>query len=347
MYFNALSQNQLRELSNMVEVYSAWKELDALKKHSYSGSMFWRARGGREYLYQRTRRGSERSLGARTPESEAKYKAWLAGRDETIERLKKMSATLDEQAGILRALATGRIPLDTAAILRNLNQVPKFDFKIVGTHALYLYEMLAGVRFGADQTATRDIDILLDDRKSLKVLTDAGKPEAFLLATVQAADASFKKRTAQDFRLTNAEGYMVEFLRAEPRPPQRRMPLDEALSVDDVQPARIAGLQWLVSAPSVSGMVLDMRGYPLDVTCPDPRFLAAHKAWVSARPDRDPLKSRKDYLQAKAIFQLVADHLPQLRLDDRFLAQLPGPLRQHAQDLLPDLSAGDGLKPRW
>ena len=45
---------------------------------------------------------------------------------------------------------------------------------------------------------------------------------------------------------------------------------------------------------------------------PDPRVFAAHKLWLSKRPDRDPLQRRRDAAQAQAVASLVALHLPHL-----------------------------------
>ncbi|KWT82717.1 MULTISPECIES: GSU2403 family nucleotidyltransferase fold protein [unclassified Variovorax] len=44
----------------------------------------------------------------------------------------------------------------------------------------------------------------------------------------------------------------------------------------------------------------------------DPRAFVRVKRWLAARKDRDPLKRRKDRLQADVVDSLIKNYLPQL-----------------------------------
>ena len=44
----------------------------------------------------------------------------------------------------------------------------------------------------------------------------------------------------------------------------------------------------------------------------DPRAFVRVKRWLAARKDRDPLKRRKDRLQADVVDSLIENYLPQL-----------------------------------
>ncbi|WP_201221746.1 GSU2403 family nucleotidyltransferase fold protein [Halochromatium roseum] len=44
---------------------------------------------------------------------------------------------------------------------------------------------------------------------------------------------------------------------------------------------------------------------------PDPRAFAFHKAWLSQRMDREPVKKPRDLAQAFAVARLIRDQRPQ------------------------------------
>jgi hypothetical protein len=140
-------------------------------------------------------------------------------------------------------------------------------------------------------------------------------------------DKSFRARGPRDFRLTNDAGYMVEFIRPEPRPIYRAMPGAAPLVEGDVEPAPIGGLQWLVNAPLIEAVVIDERGFPTLMRAADPRFWAAHKLWLAERENRDQQKKIRDGQPAHVLLDLIPAKLPQLRLDEDFVRILPGALR--------------------
>jgi hypothetical protein len=102
----------------------------------------------------------------------------------------------------------------------------------------------------------------------------------------------------------------------------------------DMTAAEIEGLVWLQNCPQVQQVAIDERGYPVPLAVPDPRAFALHKMWVSERPDRDPLKARRDAAQARSVAGLVLRYLPQLRFDDPAIAALPKALRDRADGLV-------------
>jgi hypothetical protein len=203
--------------------------------------------------------------------------------------------------------------------------------RVIGTNALYAYESLAGVVFNADSTATSDVDILVDDRNRLRLLTEADEPIGLTRLIQSKVDRTFAARSAGDFRLTNDRGYMIEFIRPLSDPMYRSMPGAEPLEDGDIRPAPVPGLQWLVNAPSVEVVVLDERGFPAPMRCPDPRNWAMHKLWLSGRDDRAPEKKIRDREQARITLDLVEQKLPQFPMDEAFLLTLPGQLRNQIE----------------
>jgi hypothetical protein len=92
---------------------------------------------------------------------------------------------------------------------------------------------------------------------------------------------------------------------------------------DDLIAVEIEGLAWLESAPTFESTAIDERGAPLRLVTPDPRVFAIHKLWMSRRPDREPLRRRRDADQARAVAALVAAFMPQLPSRPRNCACCP------------------------
>jgi Nucleotidyltransferase len=69
---------------------------------------------------------------------------------------------------------------------------------------------------------------------------------------------------------------------------------------EDLEGAAIFGLDWLINSPRVEAVAIDERGYPVRLVAIDPRAFALHKAWVSRREDREPLKAVRDLEQAQS-----------------------------------------------
>lgn len=323
MNFNTLDARTIRERVDMAQLWDAWIVADDLRRHSFRGSIGWEVRSGREYLYSR-KGGVVKSLGPRNPATEQTHAAFHQGRDANKARLSSLSVEMDRQAAVLRSLNAGRLPIMAARTLRALRTHDKAaTIRVIGTNALYAYEALAGVVFNSESTATGDVDILVDDRNRLRLLTDTDEQIGLTRLVQTAVDKTFQSRGTMDFRLTNDKGYMIEFVRPEPTPMYRTMPGADPLEDGDIRPAPIVGLQWLVNAPVVEVIVLDERGFPAPMRCPDPRHWAVHKLWLSTRSDRDPQKKIRDRQQADVMLRLITERLPQFPLDVDFQQILP------------------------
>lgn len=327
----------------MAQLWDAWISADDLRRHSFRGYIGWETRSGHEYLYSR-KRSVMKSLGRRNAETEHIHRAFHEGRNANKARLISLSAEMERQAAVLRSLNAGRLPVMAARSLRALRTHDKAaTIRVIGTNALYAYESLAGVAFNSAATATGDVDILVDDRNRLRLLTDGDEQIGLTRLVQKSVDASFQSRGTMDFRLTSDKGYMIEFIRPEQRPNHRRMPGAEPLETDDIRPAPIIGLQWLVNAPVIEVVVIDARGFPAPMRCPDPRYWAIHKMWLSLREDRDPQKKIRDKQQADVMMSLIAEKLPQFPVDKAFRQGLPKELATH----LKLVEVHEATQPLW
>lgn len=347
MNFNDLDARSVRERVDMVQIWQAWSDAESLRQHSFAGFLDWEERNGKEYLYSR-KRGVVKSLGPRTPETERIREAFHTGRDENKKRLSRLAEEMDKQAAILRTLDAGRLPPLAAKVLRAIHiSAQNSTMRVIGTNALYAYEAMAGIAFNAASTATGDIDLLVDDRNKLKILADDNERIGLSALIQRDVDKTFRLRGPRDFRLTNDDGYMVEFVRPEPRPIYREMPGAAPLVEGDIEPAPIVGLHWLVNVPVVETVVIDARGYPAPMRVPDPRFWAAHKLWLSQREDRDSSKKVRDVQQAKILLDVISSKLQHLAFDDEFRKVLPGALWPLLKEELERRPNQMGTKPGW
>jgi hypothetical protein len=349
MSFSDLNEDQARQTIDVEQVFAAYESARSVLERRFSGALSWKTVAGRDYLY-RKRGEIWKSLGPRTPETDAIARQFHEGRTDLTARVANLADRLDAMAPVNRALKLGRLPAIAGRILRALHGAKLIGsgVEVVGTNALYAYERLAGVQIAGAHLATADVDLLFDARRSLRLLAPEVSATG-LVGLLRKVDRSFAVMGKGSFRAVNRDGYMVDLIRPTTkdrmaRPPKSRIGSDGT----DLEAAEIEGLAWLVNSPKVHATVLDARGYPLTMVAPDPRAFALHKLWLAARPDRDPLKQRRDRAQADLLAALLASRLPHLRFDDPALAALPRALRDEAASLVPPPSKGPArLEPDW
>jgi hypothetical protein len=329
-----LDGNQIRQLIDAEQVYEAYRAAVAERHQRFRGSLSWKRVSGREYLYRKVGE-SWKSLGPRTPETSLAHDRFHAGRAAGDERIRELDARIKELARVNRALRLGRVPLTAARVLRRLDRQGLLGsaVSVVGTHALFAYERLAGAHFHPSQVTTADIDLLFDARDRLALAAPAVREEG-LAGLLRAVDDSFRPLAPGSFRAANRAGFMVDLITPMPAAPSQAAAKQIGSGAEELTAAEIDGLSWLQNSPQLSQIVLDERGYPLTLQVPDPRAFALHKIWVSERPDRDRAKARRDRAQAEAIAALVIHHLPQYSFDDPRLSSLPQALRRRAAELV-------------
>ncbi|MEY4590947.1 MAG: hypothetical protein RL497_3023, partial [Pseudomonadota bacterium] len=189
---------------------------------------------------------------------------------------------------------------------------------VAGTHAITAYEALAGRFFDAALTATEDLDFVWRQAKTVEMLVKHPEPCA-LLKHLKTVDNSYTVNTERTFQARNSKGLVIDFI-SDPEGVARA-------PKEYLKPIALAGQEWLISAATLSVVAIDTQGLPVKLVVPDPRVFALHKAWVSQRADRNPLKKAKDLNQALAVAALVKQFLPQYAFNGDFLATLSDELR--------------------
>lgn len=332
-----LNNDQRRETVNTRQRYEAFRAAKG-RLDGFRGSMVWSPTKGTDYLlrsaYEEPGRRRQKSLGPRSAETERIKQEFDAGREEATQRFEAARAVLERQGAINRALGLGRVPLTGARIIRMLDDVGLLGrgLRVVGTHAIYAYEAAAGGFADPEVTTTEDIDLLYDARRELGFIAQGEIAEAGLIGLLKRVDRSFE-RARQNFRAVNQDGYLVDLIRPDAKPPWKEVRDSLADSPGDLAAVAIEGLEWLENAPSFEAVAIDERGMPLRLVAVDPRVFVAHKFWVAEQPSRDPVKRARDRAQARAVARLITSELAHLRFDGAELRMLPKAVFEAARPL--------------
>jgi hypothetical protein len=173
-----------------------------------------------------------------------------------------------------------------------------------------VYESAAGITFADDAVATRDIDLLWDVRKRLVFDTALRQVDSSMLGVLRKVDATFRIRDSQKYTAVNKDGFEVDILR---RKQVADAPHPIRLSDDggDFWVVQAPRAQELIDAPRFSAVIVATNGAMARMNTLAPMAFVRFKKWMSALPERDPLKRRRDALQAKAVEEAVQEYLPQ------------------------------------
>lgn len=302
-----------RQYIDAQSAFSAWEE--AFKEMlNVRGSMRWKNQNSTDYLIRVSPTGSNKSLGPRSAETERIHDRFVTRKSSAQQRFSDLTATLERQQRMNRALFVGRAPRMLVDILNRLHKEGLSEFfTVIGTHALYAYESRAGVLFGETEAmATQDIDFLLDVRKRISFVTKMRHADTSMLKLLQKVDPSFRLREDQKHTAVNSRGFEVDIIRREPEdgdPHPMRLTDDD----DDefyVVPARNAGV--LLDGPPFSAILVSASGHMARMNTISPLTFIQFKRWLAEQPDRDTMKRSRDLLQANMVEELVSEYLPQL-----------------------------------
>ena len=318
MKIKELTTEQRRIAVDALQLYQHFLDLRQEYQH-FRGGLHWKQVGPREYLVKTLdREGHQRSLGPRSPKTEEIILQFVRKKKELREQYQALQDQLTTHAKFCVAAGVNRVPRITADIVRLLDSkaVLGTHLIILGSHAIYAYEMAAGVQLKAGLLQTNDLDTLLDTKTELEIAGDIRN--AGLLGMIQKIDKSFRLARQRSFRAVNSKGFMVDLLRA---------PLQQGRATslgrnEDLVAEPLQGLDWFADAPRLTQIVIAENGYPVRFIVPDPRVFALHKLWLSMHPTRDPLKRKRDFRQGEAVASLALEYL-NLSFDDDAINNLP------------------------
>lgn len=309
-----LPADATRQYIDAVATFEAYEEALA-EAAKVRGGMYWHkgpmSAPDDAYLVRTSASGSEKSLGRRSPETEAMYASFRQRKELAELRRDGLKASLAKHKRMNRALRVGRVAPIIVDILNRLAVTRLGEhFRVVGTHALYAYESAAGIIFEDDAVATRDIDLLWDVRKRVAFATALSKVDMSMLGVLQKVDPTFRIRNSQKYTAVNKDGFEVNMIRREQAigdPHPVRLSNDD----EDFWVAQAPRAQELLDSPPFSAVIIATNGDMARMNTLDPTAFVRFKQWMSALPERDPLKRRRDALQAQAVEEVVQEYLPQ------------------------------------
>ena len=306
--WTSLTDTQTKVYADARQYFEVYRDA-ARRVAAFPGWMFWkRYPNGKDYLvhaYDRTGKGT--TLGGPSPENEARLQEFKTQQSEAKLRLKIAKDHLAEHARFCKAARINRVPRHPAAIIRAFREkAPTVELLVVGAHALYAYESLSDIHFLPAVMETQDLDVLWDSSARL-IATIAGKTSESAMPTMldvlRSVDAMYTRNEERTFQARNAAGFSVDFLTVSEATPTNRS--------ERIAPLVVSGLDALMAA-TISEIVIDQDGLPLEICVPDPRLFAAHKQWLSERPDRPPGKRDRDRSQSDAVADVVHTRKPAL-----------------------------------
>jgi hypothetical protein len=272
------------------------------------GSMFWRTIGAQRYLIRVASSGTQTSLGPESAERLGVYERFMNRKEAAEQRLRALKASMLQQQRLNRALRIGRAPNLLIETLKRLEQAGLgAHFIIVGTYALYAYESACGIRVEEDATATQDIDLLLDSRKYLSFVTTMDKLDHSLLSVFQKVDKTFELRPDQPYTAVNADGFEIDVVWREVKGGDPH-PLRVSRFEEDFWAVQISTGASLLDGGHFDQAVVATNGKMAMMRVPAPANFVRVKKRLASMRGRDPLKARKDALQASIVAAMIQDY---------------------------------------
>lgn len=304
----------MRQYIDAVATFEAYEEALA-EAAKVRGGMYWHKGPASApddvYLVRTSAGGSEKSLGPRSAETEAMFASFRQRKELAEERRDGLKAALAKHKRMNRALRVGRVAPLVVEILNRLAATQLGEhFRVVGMYSLYAFESAAGVTFEDAAVATRDIDLLWDVRKRVAFATALSRVDSSMLGVLKKVDSTFRVRNSQKYTAVNKDGFEVDIIRREQvsdDPHPIRLSDDE----EDFWVAQAPRAQELLDSPQFSAVIVATNGDMARMNTLEPMAFVRFKKWMSALPQRDPLKRRRDALQAAAVEEVVREYLPQ------------------------------------
>ncbi len=308
MDFVALTEDQLRQFIDAEAAYRAFEDAQR-NAAEVRGSMFWRVVKGQEYLIRATTAARQRSLGARSAETEELQRRFTERKSGLQARVRSLAIALERHRRMNQALRVGRAPNLLVRILVALQTYGVAEhFMVVGTHALYAYEAAAGVRITPEALATQDVDMLFDTRNRLAFFSRLAVNDVSLLQVLRKADKSFELREDQKQTAVNDKGFEVDIIRRTARDgdphPMRMSHRDE-----DLWAVQVPSGDQMLGAARFSRMIVSSDGSMARLVTMAPRSFVKVKQQLARSTSRDPRKRAKDAQQAGIVQALLKQHV--------------------------------------
>jgi hypothetical protein len=158
------------------------------------------------------------------------------------------------------------------------------------------------------------IDLLWDVRKRGAFAMALRHVDSSMLGVLRKIDPTFRIRNSQKYTAVNKDGFEVDILRRE-RLDDDPHPIRLSEDEDDFWVIQAPRSQELLDSRQFSAVVVATNGDMARMNTVEPTAFFRFKQWMSTLPERDPLKRRRDALQAQAVEEVVREYLPHMARD--------------------------------
>ena len=310
-WFSRYNPSQQKVYSDSIQMYNLY--LDRLKvyRETYRYRYGFQTTNGKEYVFKEDTSSGKRKYSEKTHESELYVSAYNTKKAELKQSLKSLKSDLETRAKYNRIEKIGRVPNHVVDILAKINELGLDDkLVVIGTNALYAYEMEYGVIIEQKHLATLDIDIL--NRRNVKLplaVFNQGSPLS-VVDMLKSIDNSFEENPHARYQYVNKDHLIVELI----NPLTRGMVFDESRSdpfFDIVQKLDMNKIEWLDNSRlSKNAIVIAENGKMAKMTTIHAIDFMVYKLWLSKQPDRAPFKAQRDETQSKLVTQILKEHSP-------------------------------------
>ena len=294
-------------LRQYIDSRAVFEELARTRKDATEirGSMIWKD----GYLVRTSSAGGQKGLGPRSSETEEIYRRFHERKPLLEQRVKGLKTELAACARRNFAEHVGRSPALLVKVLNRLDEAGIAEhFLVVGTHALYAYEHAAGARITeSGAMATKDIDLLWDTRKRIRLATQMNLQATSLIGLLRDVDPTFRLTAHARYEAINSKGFEIDVLRRESRHEDPH-PLQVTDHEDEFWAVQVRNANKLLTAERLTAMVVSARGEMARMTTISPGVFIEFKRWLSQQEDREPEKRDRDTLQADIVAEMVRDH---------------------------------------
>ena len=309
MDYFSLPDNAARQFIDSSTVFLEYRRAQAAARQ-YRGGMYWKKQDNYVYLVKTMPDNRQKRIGPQSSETEAIYEDFMVRKTETEARLSSLRDAVREAERLNKALKVGRVPAVVVSVLQAIEEAGLAQhFTVVGAHALYAYESVAGVRIVQSALATQDVDLLWDARRRAQFMADVGHLGTSILSILQKADPSFQRKEGQINTAINDKGFEIDFLRRmaqgdDPHP--FRLTADE----DDLWPVQARRANVLTDARRFEQVVVSVTGRMALMSTIEPSAFQQFKIWlVTEASDRPAIKRRRDAQQARIVQALLDEGL--------------------------------------
>lgn len=278
-----------------------------------AGSLVWRVQNRREYLIRVSTRGSQISLGPRSPTTEAVHLEFHRRKAIVLERLAALRRKMQVHARLNRAQNIARTDSMLVDVLNGFYLAGMSDnIVVVDPNALFCYESGAGVRIEY-AASTRQAGVERSDLKQLTLSAPRDLLQSGFLSILTKIDKSFKLLNSTEFHTAvNSNGYHVKLLRQTRSASDRHSRSEHG---NDFWAIADKDFSWLLRAPIFQSTVISKKGAMSQMTTLDPRAFALYWKWMSEHDSLDTSDRHRYAVLAGLLTDLIAQYLPQYRLD--------------------------------